>query len=554
MLQTLSIQNYALIDTLDITFDAGLTIITGETGAGKSIILGALALILGQRAESRYFFNQEKKCIIEGVFRIDAEAIKPLFEQYDLDYYSENSIRREISADGKSRAFINDTPVNLGVLKEIGEKLINIHSQHATLELHSRDFQLLIIDALAGHDDALKAYRSDFKQLKANAQQLEVLKRQAEEALARRDYEQFLLDELLEARIQADEQAALEKERDKLHYAETIKRHLLQSSGLLDGEQNSVALMLREALIALQTAAKHDTELEVFIERLRSCLIEVKDIAGTLEQMEQQTLWDGARLEQVQERLDLLYGLQQKHRVQDNAALLSIQARLEDHLSAMTQATDAITKLEERNQQLQASLNKQAALLSKNRKEAIPEAIAHLEATLQKLEIPHARVVFEQQRLSQTGKDGTDDIELRFSANAGQAPVPLNKTASGGELSRLMLAVKSLLAQHTALPTLIFDEIDTGISGETALKMGSVLQALGDNMQVIAITHLPQIAARGQSHYYVFKEGDAARSSTGIRKLVPQERVNAIAEMLSGKNPGAAAMQNAQALLGLEGF
>lgn len=551
MLQKLTIYNYALIDSIEIEFDQGLNIITGETGAGKSIILGALSLILGQRAESRYFFNQDKKCIIEGLFKQTNHALQHLFESYDLDFYTENTLRREISIDGKSRAFVNDTPVNLSTLKLIGEKLIDIHSQHATRELYARDFQLFIIDSIAGHGELLHAYRSDFKQLKTNEQSLEMLITQANEALARQDYEQFLLDELYNARLQENEQAALETELEKLNHAETIKRGLLQAAGLLQENDTAAALLLKEAITQLQSVERYDIEIEQLTERLRSCLIEIKDIAAEVSRIEENTIWDSKRLDFIQERLDLIYGLQQKHRVNSITELLHIQQRLDSNLTAMQTSSEAIEQLRQTNEKLHQSLIEQAALLRKNRKAAISTAEAQIRATLKTLEIPHAAVVFSWTPLPHTVKDGMDEIQLLFSANAGQTPAPVNKIASGGELSRLMLAIKALLAQYAALPTLIFDEIDTGISGETALKMGNVLDALGKNMQVISITHLPQIAARGESHYYVFKNENHSKTTTGIRRLSPEERIAAIAEMLSGKNPGSSALQNARDLLHL---
>lgn len=551
MLQKLTIYNYALIDSIEIEFDQGLNIITGETGAGKSIILGALSLILGQRAESRYFFNQDKKCIIEGLFKQTNHALKNLFESYDLDFYTENILRREISIDGKSRAFVNDTPVNLNILKLIGEKLIDIHSQHATRELHERDFQLFIIDSIAGHGKLLGTYRSDFKQLKTNEQSLEMMTKEANEALARQDYEQFLLDELYNARLQENEQAALETELEKLNHAETIKRGLLQASGLLQENDMAAALLLKEAITQLQSVERYDVEIEQLTERLRSCLIEIKDIAVEVSRIEENTIWDSKRLEFIQERLDLIYGLQQKHRVNSITELLHIQQRLDSNLTAIQASSEAIEQLRQTNEKLHQSLVEQAALLRKNRKAAISTAETQIRATLKTLEIPHAAVVFSLTPLAHTAKDGMDEIQLLFSANAGQTPAPVNKIASGGELSRLMLAIKALLAQYEALPTLIFDEIDTGISGETALKMGNLLDTLGKNMQVLSITHLPQIAARGESHYYVFKNENHSKTTTGIRRLSPEERIAAIAEMLSGKNPGSSALQNARDLLHL---
>lgn len=549
MLQKLAIRNYALIDTLDIEFDKGLNIITGETGAGKSIILGALSLILGQRAESKYFFNQDKKCVIEGTFLLADERLKPIFEGNDLDFFKENLLRREISMDGKSRSFINDTPVTLSILKLIGENLIAIHSQHATREINDPSFQLLIVDSLADHAELLSTYRSGFKKLKQDQFLLKELIEKAEEARSKQDYEQFLFNELEQANLKEGEQQELEQELEKLTHAEGIKRGLLATTALLAENEISVASLLKEATIQLQNVEKFDPEINGLYERLRSSLIELKDIADETSLIESKTLHSTERLEIIQQRLDVLYSLQQKHRVVDNTSLLAVQQKLSDSLSQLLSSDEQIEKLKKDIEVLHAQLTKQAEDLSTNRKKAIQLVEVAIAKTLQQVGMPNAKIIFNQLATTTLNKDGIDEIKLLFSANAGQAPAPVGKVASGGELSRLMLAVKSLLAKHTALPTLIFDEIDTGISGETALKVGEVIASLGNDMQILSITHLPQIAAKGKSHYFVYKNEEGNKTTTGIRKLNAEERVAAIAEMLSGKNPGASALQNAKELL-----
>ncbi|RZK60602.1 MAG: DNA repair protein RecN [Pedobacter sp.] len=550
MLQKLSIRNYALIDSLDIEFDKGLNIITGETGAGKSIILGALSLILGQRAESKYFFNQDKKCVIEGVFFLADEKLKSVFEGNDLDFFKESILRREISMDGKSRAFINDTPVNLAILKQVGEKLIDIHSQHATQEINDSDFQLLIIDALANHTPLLTQYRTGFKKLKQDNQQLKELIDKADEARSKQDYEQFLFNELEQAALKEGEQEELESELEKLTYAESIKRNLLTAASLLTENEISATSILKEASLQLQNIEKFDPEINVLHERLRSTIIEIKDIADETSVLESNTLHSAERLSIIQQRLDVLYTLQQKHRVANNTELLAVQQKLEDSLSQLLSSDEQIETLKKEIELLKNELTKQAQELSENRKKAIKVVEAATGKTLQQVGMPNAKLVFAHQPLTELNKDGLDEVQLLFSANAGQTPAPVNKVASGGELSRLMLAIKSLLAKHTSLPTLIFDEIDTGISGETALKVGNVIADLGSDMQILSITHLPQIAAKGSSHYFVYKNEGNNKTTTGIKKLSPDERVSAIAEMLSGKNPGASALQNAKELLG----
>ncbi|MEE1945412.1 DNA repair protein RecN [Pedobacter sp. KR3-3] len=550
MLQKLSIRNYALIDSLDIDFDQGLNIITGETGAGKSIILGALSLILGQRAESRYFFNQDKKCVIEGTFVLADDKLKGLFEENDLDFFKESILRREISSDGKSRAFVNDTPVNLGILKQIGESLIDIHSQHATQEINNPDFQLLLVDSLANHASLLARYRAGFKQLKQNQQLLKELSQKANEARSRQDYEQFLFNELEQAQLQPNEQEELEQELERLNHAEGIKRSLLSANALLSENEGNALDLLKEASSQLGHVEKYDPAISALYERLKSSIIEIKDIVAETAGIEENTSHSAERLEQVQQRLDVLYGLQQKHRVANNAELLAIQQELEANLNQLLSSDEQIESLQNDIKQLTDVLYLQAKELSQNRKKATELVATETTKTLKLVGMPNAKLVLAQQELTELNKDGLDQVTLLFTANAGQAPGPVNKIASGGELSRLMLSIKALLAKHTSLPTLIFDEIDTGISGETALQVGEVIADLGQNMQILSITHLPQIAAKGESHYFVYKNEASDKTTTGIRKLTPKERIVAIAEMLSGKNPGESAMQNARELLG----
>jgi len=550
MLQKISIRNYALIDSLDIEFDKGLNIITGETGAGKSIILGALSLILGQRAESKYFFNQDKKCVIEGNFVLADQKLLEIFEENDLDFLNETILRREISIDGKTRSFINDTPVNLSILKQIGERLIDIHSQHATQEINDTDFQLLIVDALANHQTLLSEYRNGFKRLKQESNRLKNLINDAAESRSKQDYEQFLFNELEQANLKDGEQEELELELERLTHAETIKRALLTSAGLLNEGEPSGLQMLKEASLQLQGIEKFDPAINILFERLRSSIIEIKDIADELSTKEENTLHSADRLEIINQRLDLFYSLQQKHRVASNTELLDMQMQLEKNLNQLLSSDENIESLQKEIDGLKKELNKQADQLSANRKKAIKIVEQETGNTLRKVGMPNAKLVLDQKKLTELNKDGLDEINLLFSANAGQAPAPVNKVASGGELSRLMLAIKALLAKHTSLPTIIFDEIDTGISGETALKVGEVISALGESMQVISITHLPQIAAKGQSHYFVYKNDEKGKTTTGIRKLKQEERVGIIAEMLSGKNPGSSAIENAKELLG----
>lgn len=549
MLQKLSIRNYALIDNVEIEFDKGLNIITGETGAGKSIMLGALSLILGQRAETKYFFNQEKKCIIEGVFKLKGNHLKPLFEENDLDFYSESTLRREISIDGKSRAFVNDTPVTLSLMKQLGEKLIDIHSQHATLELNDPAFQLAIVDGLANHDGLLEDYRNDYKQYKKNQQKLQELQLKATEAKNKQDYEQFLFNELEAADLKPEEQENLENELKTLNNAESIKRSLLNAYHLLSGEQTAAVSILKEASIQLQSIEQFKETYSELNERLKSTLIELKDISNELSALEENVIFNPSRIEEINQRLDLIYTLEQKHRVNTISLLLAIKDQLSENLILLISGEEEIERLTRETVRLKEVLESKALVLSSNRSKSIKATENQVDQILEQAGMPNAKIKINQLVLTDLNKDGKDSISLLFSANSGQDPAPVAKIASGGELSRIMLAIKSILAKHSDLPTLIFDEIDTGISGETALRVGQVIGALEQNMQVVCITHLPQIAARGNAHFFVYKQEQENKTSTGIKRLDKKDRIFAIAEMLSGKDPGKSALDNAKELL-----
>ncbi|MFP5079938.1 DNA repair protein RecN [Pedobacter sp. JCM 36344] len=549
MLQKLTIRNYALIDSVDLDLDKGLNIITGETGAGKSIMLGALSLILGQRAETRYFFNQAKKCIIEGIFTLSGNLLQSLFEEHDIDFHEETILRREISTDGKSRAFINDTPVTLSLMKTVGEQLIDIHSQHATLEINDPGFQLLIVDILSNHSELLGSYRSTYKGFKKNQQLLTELKSGAAKARSKQDYEQFLFNELETAAFKLDEQEKLEHELELLNNSENIKKGLLTSNNLLTEEEVSVLSLLKESLSQLQGIEKFNADYELLTARLKSVLIEVKDISQETTTFEQNINFNPSRIEEINCRLDTIYTLQQKHRVGTVEELLGVQNQLSNSLQSLLNSDEEIEKLELKIRKSVAELEKTATILSTNRAKSIVVVEEQVIHTLAKVGMPNAKIKIEKVSSKELNKDGKDQITLLFSANTGQPLAPVAKVASGGELSRLMLSIKSILAKHTALPTLIFDEIDTGISGETAVRVGNVIGELEANMQVICITHLPQIAAKGDAHYFVYKNEESERTTTGIKRLKPAERIVAIAEMLSGKDPGVSALQNARDLL-----
>jgi len=555
MLEKLVINNYALIDNLEISFDKGLNILTGETGAGKSIILGALSLILGQRAESRYFFNQQKKCVIEGIFSINGFHLKNFFQENELDYETETILRREITADGKSRAFINDTPVTLAIIKQLGEKLIDIHSQHATLEINDPDFQLLVVDSVSGHGELLNDYRSKYRAYKKSVAKLQQLMSENDKAKSDLDYYQFQFDELEKANLANDDQEKLEQELYTLNNAEEIKRNLLGAFYLMQDGETAALLQLREAGHHLSTLEKFNPEIAELHERLKSALIELKDIASEIENIEQRTHTDEAKAVEINDRLSLMYNLQKKHHVGTNAELLLLQEELSEKIQQALFGDEEIEKLQKQIAAEKEELEKLAKLLSANRSKAIPDIEKQVVEALAEIGMPNSTLKIESSPLaakagdSHLGPDGSDQVRFLFSANKGHALAEMSKVASGGELSRLMLSIKSLIAKYTALPTIIFDEIDTGISGEVANKVGQIMERLAGNLQVITITHLPQIASKGQSHYFVYKDNESAATYTRIRQLDKQERVVEIAKMLSGDKPGESALQNARELL-----
>ena len=564
MLQKLSISNYALIDDLEISFDPGLNILTGETGAGKSIILGALSLILGQRAESRYFFNQQKKCVIEGTFLIKEFHLKSFFDENDLDHEAETILRREISSDGKSRAFVNDTPVNLALLKQLGEKLIDIHSQHATLEINDPDFQLLVVDAVAGHSDLLSDYRNKYRSYRKDTARLQQMIAASDKAKADLDYYQFQFDELEKAGLIAGEQEKLEQELYTLNNAEEIKRSLLAAVYLVQDGDASALLQMREALHHLSSLEKFNPGIAELHERLKSVTIELKDIAAEIEDIEQRTHTDETRIIAINDRLNIIYTLQKKHRLSTIADLLGLQDELSEKIAQAVHGDEAIEKLQKQIALDKVELEQLAKQLSSNRTKVIPKIEAEVVNALAEMGMSNSALKIKRevrmpiaigtespkvQKTEYLSDSGIDDVLFLFSANKGHSLAEMSKVASGGELSRLMLSIKSLIASHTALPTIIFDEIDAGVSGEVANKVGIIMERLAKNLQVIAITHLPQIASKSGAHYFVYKDNSSATTNTRIKQLNRDERILEIAKMLSGDKPGDSALQNARELL-----
>lgn len=551
MLNRLSIKNYALINEIDISFSKGLTIITGETGAGKSIILGALSLILGQRSESKYFFNQEKKCIIEGYFNIESYDLHDFFKENDIDYEAQTILRREILNEGKSRSFINDTPVTLSILKALGERLIAIHSQHAVLEINKESFQLLTLDSIAENAELSTNFQSSYKNLKEFSSTLEALESKAAKIKAEADYHQFLFDELEAAQLNSDEQDSLEEELNRLTHSEEIKRNLQNFNHLVSEQEQPALELIKDSISKLEQVEHFLPQLKDLLTRLRSSYLEIKDISAEVAMLESETSVDEERSQIIQDRLSLLFRLQQKHQVNTVSELIEIQFELGEKIEAVSLNDELIKELLKNKEKAEKQSRDLASQLTASRRKAIPKIESRIHDILKKAGMPQS--VFkieltdlEENQLRSTGKDR---IQFNFSANAGQLPQPVNKVASGGELSRLMLAIKSIIAETTSLPTIIFDEIDTGISGEIAIKVGEIMEDLGANLQVIAITHLPQIAAKGASHFKVYKTQNDSGTSTNIGLLNSEERIQEIAQMLGGAKPSETAFMHAKELL-----
>ena len=549
MLSKLQIKNYALIDALDIEFDRKLNIITGETGAGKSIIMGALGLILGNRAESKHFFDESSKCIIEGHFEVAQYDLSDLFSQLDLDYEDTTIIRRELHADGKSRAFVNDTPVTLQTLKTLGERLIDIHSQHATLQINTESFQLLVLDTVAQQQALLNEYKSTYQSYKKSIASLEALEEELAKSRAEYDFNQFVFNELEQANLQADEQGTLEAEQNQLENAEEIKRHFHGAASLMQSEEVNVLDGLKSVLSFVQNGAKYLPSAEALQERLQSALIELKDIAAELEQVADGVTMDEERLNIVNDRLSVLYSLQKKHRVETIQDLLQLQEDLEQKLQASDSQEEQIEVLKENIEKLRSNLTQLADQITANRTKVKQTIEQEVQDVLAKVGMPNAQLQIELKKKEDFKSTGQDEVAFLFSANKGQTLQPIHKVASGGELSRVMLAIKSLVAKSSSLPTIIFDEIDTGISGEVALRVGEIMEQLAEHMQVISITHLPQIASQGTAHFKVYKEDLGEKTKSNIVLLKKEDRVLEIAQMLSGANPEATAIKHAEEML-----
>ena len=548
MLSCLKIENYALIRELDISPSSGLNIITGETGAGKSIMLGAVGLLLGKRADTKVLSNQGKKCIIEGVFNIEAYALAPFFKEKSLDYEAHSTVRREITPTGKSRAFINDTPVTLEVMKQFGMHLMDIHSQHDTLILKDNFFQLSLIDYFAGNSELLTDYQNQYKTYKQQKLEIQNLQEQITTLQKEGDYDQFLLEELIEAKLESEEQEILEQELSVLDNAEEIKSKLHLAGSLLSRGEQSIENSIQEVKHTLQHVQTFSPKYQELYARIDSTHIELKDIANEIGTATEQVLCDSERLNFVKERLGLIYQLQQKHKVNTVSLLLEIQEELAGKAVKTTVLEENLLALTTSANALRVEVVKIGGQLSSRREQVFDQMKEELESLLVGLGMPDAVIDIKKESTELT-LTGMDKITLLFSANKGVLPAAIGEVASGGELSRLMFCVKYILANKTALPTIIFDEIDTGISGEVAMKMGRMMLSIANKHQVITITHLPQIAAMAQYHYFVYKDQNAEKAVSRIKLLNEKEHIGEIATMIGGDDPSDAAYYSAKELI-----
>ncbi|MBN2665152.1 MAG: DNA repair protein RecN [Bacteroidales bacterium] len=549
MLVKLAVQNYALIRELDLYFENGLTIITGETGAGKSILLGALSLILGSRADSSVLLDLTDKCIVEGTFRIEDYDLEDFFARNDIDFDSQAILRREINPAGKSRAFINDTPVVLNVLKELGDRLIDIHSQHQTLMLNNNAFQLNIIDSFAGTGQLKDKYRSDYTGFRKLQKEYNDLKEKHEKNRADLDYYQAQLNQLDEARFKTGEQEELEKEQELLEHAGEIKQALENALRLLSDESASVLSLLREARTIIGKIDSFLPDELRILSRLDSSFIELDDISNEIARLEQETEADPGRLELVNGRLDTLYSLLRKHRAKDLEELFAKKKEIENTLTSIVRNDDRLNELSKLLTTATESLAASAVMISEKRQSALPAIESKITEQLKQLGIPNARFEISLMRTNDFTPSGTDAADFLFSANRQTRPENIARIASGGELSRVMLSLKSLLTRSMNLPTIIFDEIDSGVSGEVADKVGQILLGMGKYMQVINITHLPQVASRGNVHYHVYKEDTGDSTITRVKLLNAEERVQEVARLLSGSEVTETAIKNARELI-----
>lgn len=549
MLTTLSISNYALIKELQTDFTKGLSIITGETGAGKSIVLGALGLVMGNRADLNSLKDNSKKCVIEATFSVGEYQLKDFFEDKDLDYEEEAIIRREILPSGKSRAFVNDTPVKLSILNVLKERLIDVHSQHKTAQLSETSYQFQILDALAGNFDLLANYSKQLKVYKKHQKELAVLVQSQEAAKQEYAYNSHLYNELVEANLKAGEQEELEETLDRLNNIETISDALSESLNLASDEQVGLQSSLYQMKNSLDGIASFSSEYESFASRIESLKIELDDVVFELEKSLENVDVNPSEIESLNDRLQLIYALQKKHMVSSIDELLIVQSNLEIKVGQVENASEFLENKQAQIEDLKLKLLAVCDKIHKKRTNSVPKLTKQLEEVLSKLGMPNATFKIEINGGKEFYTNGNDELQFLFSANMGGNYDELKKVASGGEMSRIMLGVKLILSKYTKLPTIIFDEIDTGVSGEVSNKIADVMQEMGDYMQVITITHLPQIAAKGESHFKVYKKDVEGVTTTFLKPLTKEERVTEVAEILGGKNITDSALEHAKELL-----
>jgi len=548
MLKNLVIKNYALLEELEMQPSEWLNIITGETGAGKSIMLGAIGLLLGNRADKSTLYNEDTKCIVEGVFTVNKFSLESIFDQKELDYDPVCILRREIAPNGKSRAFVNDTPVRLETLRDIGGQLVDIHSQHDSLLLGDNSFQLQIIDVFANNEELLQTYRKNYQLYRKISSEYERLEAESARIQQEADYNAYLLEELLKAKLDAEEQPLLEEELQVMENAGNIKEQLGVMIMLLSNPDQSVDNMLAEIRQAMSKIAPISAKFEGIHQRIDSCMIELRDICHEAELASDEVVVDFDKADSIRERLDLINKLQKKHHVSSNAELLEIQGRLEEKVEKAQNLDSELLALKKDSEAAYRQMMDSAKALTSSRKSVFNKVCNEIVSLLKNLGIPDASMDVALKSVEPTDM-GVDEISILFSANKGIAPQELRRVASGGEFSRLMFCIKYLLADKTSLPTIIFDEIDTGVSGEIAIKMVNMMKEMAKNHQVISISHLPQVAAKGDSHYFVYKDSSAAKAVSKIKKLSQEERVLEIAKMLGGDNPTDIAFQNAKELL-----
>lgn len=549
MLKSLSVSNYALIDQIQIDFDSGLTVITGETGAGKSILLGALALILGQRSDVSALLNAEKKCIVESEFYVHNYGIEELFEEYDVDYEAVTIIRREILPSGKSRAFVNDTPVNLAFLKLVGAKLIDVHSQHQNLLLDDNGFHRLVIDSVAGNGELLNVYQSVYKTYLSLTNRIEELVEENNRQKDDLDYMQFQFDQLEEANLKPNEQQELENRLRELSHVEDIKTSLTTVLGNLSDETYGVVEQLRISLNAVNNIHSYLQDGDELSQRINSSYIDLKDLSDDFQTRLEDLEFDPVAIQNIQERLDLIYSLQKKHHVDSIDDLIELYYQLQQKINKLNFFDEELAVLKNELVQVTEKLSKNAQKLTQSREKVFSDVKVVIERYLKGLGMPHANFVIKNTTTDGFTRFGMDNIEFLFASNKNGVPSSINKVASGGEMSRVMLSIKALLSSAKGLPTIIFDEIDTGVSGEVADQMGDIMSDMAKNMQVVSITHLPQITVKGERHFKVFKIDDEHKTVSQIKELTHEERVVEVAKMLSGASLTDVALENARILL-----